>query len=156
MEQDTYLAGWPNVLPSRRLQHVLLLGKHRDVRKGGRPRPAQTAGPGTTCWPPARRSAPHQVPISSTVTRRHVLVFQPWALTNGGTLLSADWSKSTLASPQTIEAAAFAQSLCQKGYSPKPGGAFDDVAEFADDKLAIFGCGMWLNPGISPPRRPAK
>jgi multiple sugar transport system substrate-binding protein len=74
--------------------------------------------------------------------------FQPWALTNGGTLLSADWSKSTLASPQTVEAAAFAQSLCQKGYSPKPGGAFDDVVEFLDNKLAIFGCGMWLNPGI--------
>jgi multiple sugar transport system substrate-binding protein len=74
--------------------------------------------------------------------------FQPWALTNGGTLLSADWSKSTLASPQTIEAAAFAQSLCLKGYSPKPGGAFDDVVEFVDNKLAIFGCGMWLNPGI--------
>lgn len=74
--------------------------------------------------------------------------FAPWAYTNGGTLLSADWSKSTLASPQTIEAAAFAQSLCQKGYSPKPGGAFDDVSEFADNKLAIFGCGMWQNPGI--------
>ena len=74
--------------------------------------------------------------------------FQPWALTNGGTLLNADWSKSTLASPQTIEAAAFAQSLCLKGYSPKPGGAFDDVVEFVDNKLAIFGCGMWLNPGI--------
>ena len=74
--------------------------------------------------------------------------FQPWALTNGGTLLSADWSTSTLATPQTIEAAAFAQSLCQKGYSPKPGGSFDAVTEFAQDKLAIFGCGMWLNPSL--------
>ncbi len=74
--------------------------------------------------------------------------FAPWAYTNGGTLLNADWTKSTLASPQTIEAAAFAQSLCLKGYSPKPGGAFDDVTEFANDKLAIFGCGMWQNPGI--------
>jgi multiple sugar transport system substrate-binding protein len=73
---------------------------------------------------------------------------QPWALTNGGTLLNADWSKSTLATAPTIEAAAFAQSLCEKGYSPKPGGAFDDVLEFADNKLAIFGCGMWQNPGI--------
>ena len=74
--------------------------------------------------------------------------FQPWALTNGGTLLSADWTKSTLADPKTIEAAAFAQSLCQKGYSPKPGGSFDAVTAFAQDKLAIFGCGMWLNPSI--------
>jgi multiple sugar transport system substrate-binding protein len=74
--------------------------------------------------------------------------FQPWALTNGGTLLSADWTQSTLASPQTIEAAAFAQSLCQKGYSPKPGGSFDAVTAFAQNKLAIFGCGMWLNPSI--------
>lgn len=74
--------------------------------------------------------------------------FQPWALTNGGTLLSADWSKSTLADPKTIEAAAFAQSLCQKGYSPKPGGSFDAVTEFAHNKLAIFGCGMWLNPSL--------
>jgi multiple sugar transport system substrate-binding protein len=73
---------------------------------------------------------------------------QPWALTNGGTLLNADWSKSTLATPPTIAAAAFAQSLCAKGYSPKPGGAFDDVVEFVDNKLAIFGCGMWQNPGI--------
>jgi multiple sugar transport system substrate-binding protein len=74
--------------------------------------------------------------------------FQPWALTNGGTLLSADWTKSTLADPRTIEAAAFAQSLCQKGYSPKPGGSFDSVTEFAQNKLAIFGCGMWLNPSL--------
>jgi multiple sugar transport system substrate-binding protein len=74
--------------------------------------------------------------------------FQPWALTNGGTLLSADWTQSTLADPKTIEAAAFAQSLCQKGYSPKPGGSFDAVTAFAQDKLAMFGCGMWLNPSI--------
>ena len=74
--------------------------------------------------------------------------FQPWALTNGSTLLSADWSKSTFAAPKTIEAARFAQSLCVKGYSPKPGGAFDSTTEFAADKLAIFGCGMWLNPSI--------
>ena len=74
--------------------------------------------------------------------------FQPWALTNGGTLLNADWSKSTLADPKTIEAAAFAQSLAQKGYSPKPGGTFDPIAEFAANKLAMFGCGMWLNPSI--------
>lgn len=74
--------------------------------------------------------------------------FQPWALTNGGTLLSADWKKSTLADPKTIEAAAFAQSLCNKGYSPKPGGSFDSVTAFAQDKLAIFGCGMWLNPSL--------
>ena len=82
--------------------------------------------------------------------------FAPWAYTNGGTLLNADWTKSTLASPQTIEAAAFAQSLCLKGYSPKPGGAFDDVTEFANDKLAIFGCGMWQNPGIVAAKATAK
>jgi multiple sugar transport system substrate-binding protein len=74
--------------------------------------------------------------------------FQPWALTNGGTLLSADWSKSTLDSPQTITAARFAQSLVLKGYSPKPGGSFDVVTEFAANNLAIFGCGMWLNPTL--------
>jgi multiple sugar transport system substrate-binding protein len=74
--------------------------------------------------------------------------FQPWALTNGGTLLNADWSKSTLNSPKTIAAARFAQSLFVKGYAPLPGGAFDPVAEFASDNLAIFGCGMWFNPAI--------
>lgn len=74
--------------------------------------------------------------------------FQPWALTNGGTLLNADWTMSTLADPKTIEAAAFAQSLCHKGYSPKPGGSFDAVTAFAQDKLAVFGCGMWLNPSV--------
>lgn len=74
--------------------------------------------------------------------------FQPWALTNGGTLLNADWTKSTLADPKTIEAAAFAQSLCLKGYSPKPGGSFDPVTAFAQNKLAVFGCGMWLNPSL--------
>lgn len=73
---------------------------------------------------------------------------QPWALTNASTLMNADWTKSTFAAPRTIEAAKFAQSLCAKGYSPKPGGAFDDTTEFAADKLAIFGCGMWLNPSI--------
>jgi multiple sugar transport system substrate-binding protein len=72
----------------------------------------------------------------------------PWALTNGGTLLSADWTKSTCASPQTIEAAAFVQSLHQKGYAPKPGGSFSDPVEFADNKLAIFQAGMWLNPAL--------
>jgi multiple sugar transport system substrate-binding protein len=74
--------------------------------------------------------------------------FQPWALTNGGTLLNANWTKSTLGQPQTIAAAKFAQSLVLKGYSPKPGGAFDVVTEFAANKLAIFGCGMWLNPTL--------
>ena len=74
--------------------------------------------------------------------------FQPWALTNGSTILSADWSKSTFAAPKTIEAARFAQSLCAKGYSPKPGGAFDVTTEFANDKLAIFGAGAWLNPSV--------
>jgi multiple sugar transport system substrate-binding protein len=63
-------------------------------------------------------------------------------------LMNADWSKSTLADPATIAAAAFTQSLCQKGYSPKPGGTFDPIAEFANNKLAMFGCGMWLNPSI--------
>jgi multiple sugar transport system substrate-binding protein len=74
--------------------------------------------------------------------------FQPWALTNGSTILSSDWSKSTFANPNTIAAARFAQSLCVKGYSPKPGGAFDVTTEFANDKLAIFGAGAWLNPSV--------
>jgi multiple sugar transport system substrate-binding protein len=74
--------------------------------------------------------------------------FGPWAYTNGGTILNADWTKSTMTDPKTIEAAEFAQNLCKLGYSPKPGGAFDDVTEFSQDKLAIFGAGMWLNPSL--------
>jgi multiple sugar transport system substrate-binding protein len=74
--------------------------------------------------------------------------FQPWALTNGSDIMSADWSKSTFSHPKTVEAARFVQSLCAKGYSPKPGGAFDVVSEFANDKLAIFTAGAWLNPSI--------
>jgi multiple sugar transport system substrate-binding protein len=74
--------------------------------------------------------------------------FQPWALTNGSTIMSADWSKPTFSAPRTIEATKFAQSLCAKGYSPVPGGRFDPVSEFAADNLAVFGCGMWLNPAI--------
>lgn len=38
--------------------------------------------------------------------------------------------------------------MCTKGYSPKPGGSFDAVTAFAQNKLAVFGCGMWLNPSI--------
>jgi ABC-type glycerol-3-phosphate transport system substrate-binding protein len=79
----------------------------------------------------------------------HMFFFQPWALANGGTLLNADWTKSTLNMPQTIEAARFAQSLVLKGYSPKPGDSFDVVTEFAANNLAIFGCGRWLNPALA-------
>ncbi|HEY3924629.1 MAG TPA: extracellular solute-binding protein [Acidothermaceae bacterium] len=74
--------------------------------------------------------------------------FGPWAYTNGGTLLNADWTKSTMTDPKTVEGVVFAQNLCKLGYSPKPGGAFDDVTEFSQDKLAIFGAGMWLNPSL--------
>jgi multiple sugar transport system substrate-binding protein len=74
--------------------------------------------------------------------------FQPWALTNGSDIMNSDWSVSTFSHPKTVEAAKFAQSLVNKGYSPKPGGAFDVVSEFANDKLAIFTAGAWLNPSV--------
>ncbi|HEX3615409.1 MAG TPA: sugar ABC transporter substrate-binding protein [Solirubrobacteraceae bacterium] len=77
--------------------------------------------------------------------------FQPWALTNGSDIMTPDWTKSTMSHPKTVAAAKFVQSLCVKGYAPKPsatGTTFDPVTEFANDKLAIFSAGAWLNPSV--------
>ncbi len=32
----------------------------------------------------------------------------------------ADWTKSTMTDPKTVEGVVFAQNLCKLGYSPKP------------------------------------
>jgi multiple sugar transport system substrate-binding protein len=67
----------------------------------------------------------------------------PWLTTNGTSTLSEDWKTPTINSPQAIEAATFVKSLLDAGYSPKPGGAFDVVAQMQKDKLAMFGAGRW-------------
>lgn len=67
----------------------------------------------------------------------------PWLTTNGTSTLDADWKTPTINSPEAIEAATFVKSLLDAGYSPKPGGAFDVIAQMQKDKLAMFGAGRW-------------
>ncbi len=67
----------------------------------------------------------------------------PWVLTAGGNSLSDDWKTATFDTPEVVEAATFERSLVANGYSPAPGGTFDDYAQTAQDKLACFGGGRW-------------
>lgn len=67
----------------------------------------------------------------------------PWVLTNGGNVLNADWSKSTVTDPAVVEALAFMRQLVSEGISPAPGGSFDPYGAMAQGKLAMFGGGCW-------------
>jgi multiple sugar transport system substrate-binding protein len=67
----------------------------------------------------------------------------PWVLTNGGTVLSDDWKTPTFNTPAVVDAATFAQNMVKDGYSPAPGGTFDNYAMTAQGKLACFGGGRW-------------
>ena len=67
----------------------------------------------------------------------------PWVLSNGGNVLNADWSQSTVTDPAVVEAMAFMRQLVSEGISPAPGGAFDPYGAMAQGKLAMFGGGCW-------------
>lgn len=67
----------------------------------------------------------------------------PWLLTNGASTLNEDWTQSTVAEPEAIEAAEWMRSLVEKGISPQPGGEFDAFAAMAQGRLAMFGGGRW-------------
>jgi multiple sugar transport system substrate-binding protein len=67
----------------------------------------------------------------------------PWLLTNDASTMNADWTKSTVASPDAVEAAEFMRSLVERGISPKPGGEFDAFTAMSQGKLAMFGGGRW-------------
>ncbi len=63
----------------------------------------------------------------------------PWALTNGGNVMNADWTVSTVNSAETVEAVEFMKALVDDGLSPKPGGTFNAVAASAQGGLPMFG-----------------
>ncbi|GHO96887.1 sugar ABC transporter substrate-binding protein [Reticulibacter mediterranei] len=67
----------------------------------------------------------------------------PWLLTNGASTLNADWTKSTVNTPQAVEAAKFMRSMVEQQISPAPGGTFDAFTATAQGKLAMFGGGRW-------------
>jgi multiple sugar transport system substrate-binding protein len=67
----------------------------------------------------------------------------PWLLTNGASTLNADWTTSTVNSPQAVEAVEFMRSMVEQGISPKPGGTFDQFSAAAEGKLGMFGGGRW-------------
>lgn len=72
----------------------------------------------------------------------------PWMLTNGASTLNADWSESTIATPEAIESVQFMRDLVDKQISPRPGGEFDAVAMSAQGRLAMFGAGRWATAGV--------
>jgi ABC-type glycerol-3-phosphate transport system substrate-binding protein len=67
----------------------------------------------------------------------------PWMLNNGAAPISADWTQSTINTPEAVEALTFARSLVVDGLAPKPGGTFDAPTQMAQGKLATFGGGRW-------------
>lgn len=68
---------------------------------------------------------------------------EPWLLTNGATVLSADWKTCTVNSPAAVESVSFTADLVKNGWSPKPGGTFDAVSAFAKGQIAMIGNGRW-------------
>lgn len=77
------------------------------------------------------------------VTNQYLIGAMPWLLTNGASTMNADWSQSTVNSPQAVEAATFMRQLVAEGLSPAPGGTFDPFTALSQDKLAMFGGGRW-------------
>jgi len=67
----------------------------------------------------------------------------PWVLTAGGNVMDSTWTQATFNSQPVIDAATFVQGLVSQGYSPAPGGTFDEFAMAAQDKLACYGGGRW-------------
>lgn len=72
----------------------------------------------------------------------------PWLLTNGASPLSADWSTSTINTPEAAAAAAQMRQLVADGVSPEPGGEFDAFTTFAQGGLAMVGAGRWIWPSM--------
>lgn len=70
----------------------------------------------------------------------------PWLLTNGASPLSADWTSSTINTPEAAEAAKQMHQLVADGISPQPGGEFDAFTVFAQGGLAMVGAGQWIVP----------
>ena len=67
----------------------------------------------------------------------------PWLLSNGASTLNADWTKPVIDSPEAAEAADYCKSMVDRGYSPKPGGAFDAATQLSQGKLAALAGGRW-------------
>ena len=67
----------------------------------------------------------------------------PWLTNNGTSSLDEDWTSATINSPEAIEAAEFAREMVAKGYSPKPGGAYDAASLMQNGELAAFHDGAY-------------
>lgn len=67
----------------------------------------------------------------------------PWLLTNGASVMNAQWTQATINTPQAVEAATYMRSFVAQKLSPPPGGTFDAFTAMAQGKLAMFGGGRW-------------
>jgi multiple sugar transport system substrate-binding protein len=76
----------------------------------------------------------------------------PWVLTNGGQILNSTQTKCLAGSPACIEAATFVRGLVKKSITNEPGGAYNQFAELAANRLAMAGGGMWYNASMGIPQ----
>lgn len=89
----------------------------------------------------ALTKAPSNFGMSLTID-----VFQgiePWVFTNGGKVLSEDWSKCVINNPKAIEAVTFARDLVKNKYAPTPGGTYNEFVALQQGHLAMMGAGIW-------------
>ncbi len=77
------------------------------------------------------------------VTSGYATGLLPWVNTNGASVMNDGWTKATFDTPKVVEAMTYARNLIAKGYSPTPGGTFDDLTAFGQGKLATFAGGQW-------------
>jgi multiple sugar transport system substrate-binding protein len=67
----------------------------------------------------------------------------PWLLSNGASVMNADWTAATLDTPEALEATRFMVDYVQGQLSPEPGGEFDQFALTGQGEMAMFGGGRW-------------
>jgi multiple sugar transport system substrate-binding protein len=68
---------------------------------------------------------------------------EPWVFTNGGQVLSDDWTKCIVNNKQAVEAVTFARSLVKNKYAPTPGGTYNEFVGLQQGHLAMMGAGIW-------------
>ena len=76
----------------------------------------------------------------------------PWVLTAGGEIMNANQSKCVADNPAAIEAATFIRNLVAKKITNEPPGAYNQFAEMAGGKLAMYGAGIWPNLNLGIPQ----
>jgi ABC-type glycerol-3-phosphate transport system substrate-binding protein len=69
----------------------------------------------------------------------------PWVLTAGGEVMNANQTKCVADNAAAIEAATFVRNMVAKKITNEPPGAYNQFAEMAGGKLAMYGAGIWPN-----------